>query len=81
VSIAWTAEPNVDQSRICVVWKETGGPEIPGPPERRGFGSRVIRAVAAQEREGKTEIAFERDGLRCTFEFLTDAARRSRDDR
>jgi PAS domain S-box-containing protein len=74
ISLAWSVEPQADRRKLRVTWKETGGPEIEGAPERQGFGSRVIRAAAAQEREGKTLIAFERDGLRCTLEFLVDLA-------
>jgi len=72
ISVTWSVMPAGRDSRISVAWKETGGPAIVHPSENRGFGSRVIRFAAAQEREGKTEIAFEPDGLRCTFEFLAD---------
>jgi two-component sensor histidine kinase len=44
-----------------------------GKPKRQGFGTRVIRAAVAREREGKSEIAFEPDGLVCRFEFIAEA--------
>ncbi len=73
VAIRWSVEPEQDHRRVRIVWKETGGEPIAEPPERRGFGGRVVRAAASRERDGKTELAFEPDGLRCSFEFIAAA--------
>jgi two-component sensor histidine kinase len=73
VAVRWSVEPEANHSRVRIVWKETGGEAIAGPPERKGFGSRVVRAAASREREGRTELVFEPDGLRCSFEFIAAA--------
>ncbi len=52
VSIHWAAEPEADGNRITIEWKEHGGP-VPVPPEREGFGGRVIKSVPAREKNGR----------------------------
>lgn len=45
-------------------WVERGGPEVK-PPQRRGFGSRVIEGSLAQELQGSVDMKFEPEGLSC----------------
>jgi PAS domain S-box-containing protein len=45
--VAITSEPRGDV--LAVTWRETGGPEVPGAPTRRGFGTALSeRALTAQ---------------------------------
>jgi PAS domain S-box-containing protein len=48
-------------------WKETGGPPV-RPPERRGFGSRLIERTLAHDLDGRISLRFEPQGVTCTIE-------------
>jgi two-component sensor histidine kinase len=37
------------------------------PPERRGFGLRLVEDVLAQDLRGEVKINFAADGLECTI--------------
>jgi PAS domain S-box-containing protein len=63
VSIAWA----VEGSTIFLRWSEVGGPHVEAPP-RKGFGSRLISASAAQL-GGTAEISFAREGVRALLSF------------
>ena len=62
-----------DDGRLCIEWKERGGPP-PQPPTREGFGTRVIRMAVAREGNGQVETMFEPDGLRCKISYELRAA-------
>src|SRR4051812_20736381 len=68
VSIAWRNE----DGRLHIVWKEQGGPRV-RRPARRGFGSRLIEQGLGPDLGGTADLAFERDGLRCTIVASLDA--------
>lgn len=73
VSLRWSAVPLGDgNERITIEWKESGGPR-PLPPNREGFGSRLIRMVPAQERNGEVTIEYQPDGLYCRIAFVRPA--------
>ncbi|MFC7334277.1 PAS domain-containing sensor histidine kinase [Rhodocista pekingensis] len=61
VSLVWIRRP---EGGLWLDWREEGGPPVPGPPSRRGFGSEVLRATAAQL-GGPVEFHWEPAGLRC----------------
>jgi two-component sensor histidine kinase len=63
VSVCWEA---TDQFRLS--WIERNGPTVT-PPERRGFGSRLLEEVLAGEFRGTVEITHAPKGLR--FELTT----------
>lgn len=64
VVIGWSVDPSSEDAGFRLTWTETGGPVVT-MPERRGFGSRVIEKVLAQEFRGEVELAFDPSGLRC----------------
>jgi PAS domain S-box-containing protein len=68
VSLTWDVINTPDGERVTVTWKEHGGP-APQKPEREGFGTRVIRAAPAREREGKVDFEYPADGLLCRIAF------------
>jgi two-component system CheB/CheR fusion protein len=72
VSITWSVQPEADKHRVGLEWRESGGPPILAQPERRGFGTRVIRTVFSSGGQGGTEIVYEPQGLVCRFEFVAD---------
>jgi two-component sensor histidine kinase len=68
VIFRWSAEPADGGEKIEFVWKEDGGPP-PKPPEKDGYGHRLIRSVAARETEGQVHIGFPREGLVCRIAY------------
>ena len=77
VRIAWAIEnsardaaalPEDAQNVLRLLWSETGGPPIPGPPSRRGFGLEVIdRLIASQG--GTIEREWLQHGLAVTIDL------------
>jgi PAS domain S-box-containing protein len=70
VRLDWSvdAAPAGGERRLDLRWAELGGPPVPGPPERRGFGSRLIERGLAQELQAETRLLFEATGLRCEID-------------
>lgn len=63
ISIDWSAEPD---ATLVFRWTESGGPRLSdAEPERKGFGSRLIRNVLAQDFGGTVEIGYRPTGLVC----------------
>lgn len=49
-------------SRLEVRWQEFGGPRVT-PPERKGFGTRLLEKVVGAEMEGPAELQYRSEGL------------------
>ncbi len=60
VRIGWS----VADGQLRVDWTESGGPPVT-PPERRGFGSRLLEEGLMRELDGRANLQFGRDGVRC----------------
>ena len=74
VRVGWTARPGANDGVALVFdWKELGGPAV-APPEREGFGSRLIRLGLSSELASSVDLAFEPDGLHCRIEAIVGAA-------
>lgn len=74
VSVSWNATPAEDGSeQVVIEWKERGGPAAV-PPNREGFGMRLIRFVPTRERGGDVQISYDPDGFYCRIGFLREAA-------
>ena len=70
VSVAWSATAaDEGQDLVAIEWKERGGPP-PAPPNKEGFGTRLIRAVPGREKSGAVHIDFPPDGFYCRISFL-----------
>jgi PAS domain S-box-containing protein len=56
---------------VTLTWRESGGPPILAPPERRGFGTRLLAQALRQDLgTGATaDLAFEPQGLAATVRF------------
>ena len=61
LSVRWTTADD----QLHLTWTERGGPPVT-PPERRGFGTRMIERTLASEFEGKVELDFASEGVTCT---------------
>ena len=64
VELSWAVGPELG---LRFAWTERGGPTVASPPGRRGFGSKLIEAVARRQLGGHVELAWEPEGLRCTL--------------
>ncbi|HEY8572761.1 PAS domain S-box protein [Phenylobacterium sp.] len=69
ISVHWNVERDRYSRpvRVSLTWMERGGPTVK-PPESRGFGSRLLDAMAA-ELNGAAELRFEPEGLVWSLEF------------
>jgi PAS domain S-box-containing protein len=63
VTVEWSLEEGEDERTLLVRWVETGGPVVEGPPERHGFGSRLLDGTLRQQLRGRVEMHWSRDGL------------------
>jgi PAS domain S-box-containing protein len=63
VDIGWTTASGV----LCLRWVESGGPPV-APPQRRGFGSRLIERGLRHEIGGRVDLDFAAEGVACTID-------------
>lgn len=56
-----------DDDHVFVVWAETGGPAVSGPPDMHGFGSKLISRSIAHELEGELSYDWQETGLVATL--------------
>ncbi len=72
VTVRW-ALPNVDgERRLSFRWVESGGPVVV-PPQRRGFGLKMIERGLAAELQGEVRIEFLKSGVVCTIDAPYEA--------
>jgi PAS domain S-box-containing protein len=64
IDITWTVEAAAQADRMRLRWQESGGPTVT-PPNRKGFGSRLIESGLAQELDGDVRLSYEPAGLLC----------------
>ena len=55
-----------DDETVAITWRESGGPPVE-PPERTGFGSRLMRMSVEHQLAGKLERDWREDGLVITI--------------
>ena len=72
VSLDWRLEETDETGhRLALVWKESDGPEIT-PPQRKGFGTRLLEDVVAHELNGEAELVYARRGLTYHLWFIVE---------
>jgi PAS domain S-box-containing protein len=67
LEISWREDP--PGVRLHLRWVETGGPPLSGPPERRGFGSRVVEATVRDQLRGEVSCTWPPTGLVCELDI------------
>jgi two-component sensor histidine kinase len=66
VTIAWRRE---GRARTVIRWEEDGGPPV-SPPQRKGFGSRLVAASLKGELAGSASFDYAPRGLICVLTIL-----------
>ena len=64
VDIAWSVDER--QESFALDWVESGGPTV-HPPQRRGFGSRLVERGLAQDLGGSVRLEFRPGGIACAI--------------
>ncbi len=65
VEVTWTLRRSKKKAPLVeIVWREHGGPPV-RPPQRRGFGSRLLERGLAQEFGGTVQLDFAPEGVQC----------------
>ena len=62
VRIFWALERTGEGARVRLQWVEAGGPAVE-PPERKGFGTRLLTQLISYELDGKAELNWAEQGL------------------
>lgn len=60
VAIDW----EIDADELSLTWRESGGPRV-RPPERQGFGTRLLERALASDLGGRVDLDFQPCGLVC----------------
>jgi PAS domain S-box-containing protein len=68
VLLKWRWQQNWGHPHLAIEWKEIGGPPVV-EPSRSSYGSTVVRELIPFELEGKVDLDFAKDGLRCRLEI------------
>jgi PAS domain S-box-containing protein len=67
LGIHWTVAPAASAATVDLMWQEEGGPSV-NPPERKGFGSRLLAASALQL-GAQFDVDYAAEGFRCRLRF------------
>jgi hypothetical protein len=67
VGLVWTVDHRCTPPRFKLRWTEKEGPPVT-PPDRRGFGTRLVERSLAQDMCGQARIEFARTGVICTVD-------------
>jgi PAS domain S-box-containing protein len=76
VSLRWDIEEAGDQRLLRLHWLERDGPPVT-PPERKGFGTRLLERGIQMELRGTTSIRFSPSGVECDITIPLTAHVRS----
>ncbi|WP_230530457.1 sensor histidine kinase [Microvirga roseola] len=68
VSVMWAVTTGSNPPTLLVEWVESGGPHVK-PPERQGFGTKLIQRGLAQQLGGEIKLDFAPAGIRCVISF------------
>ena len=70
VELSWSADPG-EKFGFTMHWCEKGGPPV-SPPQRRGFGSRLIQRGLASELDGEVTLEYRPEGVCCEIRAPLD---------
>lgn len=64
VMVDWSLSETQPVATFAFCWKEQGGPPV-APPQRRGFGSFLVKQLLAAEFGGGVSVEYPADGVVC----------------
>jgi two-component sensor histidine kinase/CheY-like chemotaxis protein len=59
ISVTW----QLTEEGLLLMWDEAGGPPIAGPPERHGFGTKIIAAGIEHQLDGRVTFDWRPEGV------------------
>ncbi len=62
VTVSWS----IEGSTLHFTWEESGGPKVE-PPQRSGFGTKIIQASLNEQKGDAVRFEWKPDGLKCTI--------------
>jgi two-component system CheB/CheR fusion protein len=68
LAISWTVTGGPER-RLRLIWAESGGPRVAGPPTQRGFGTTVIERSMSYEWDAEVDRSFAKSGVVCTIDL------------
>jgi PAS domain S-box-containing protein len=68
IIVEWKVAPSSSGDRLILHWREKDGPPVT-PPNRTGFGSRVLERGLAYELNGSVELDYHAEGLVSTIDI------------
>lgn len=68
LTVTWSLTDGPER-RLRLIWAESGGPRVAGPPARRGFGTTLIERSMAYEWKAKVDRSFAETGVVCTIDL------------
>lgn len=66
LALEWKHETEDGRQKLCIYWKESGGPEV-RPPRHRGFGTMLVERGVKVELGGAAKLDFNPLGLQCVI--------------
>lgn len=67
VTVSWTISELESSRRLHLRWEEEGGPPV-RPPEKRGFGSRMVERALASAMQARVRLEFAPAGVVCVLD-------------
>ncbi|WP_180899923.1 CHASE domain-containing protein [Martelella soudanensis] len=74
LKVSWSFQGTGAQRKLKLIWEETGAGPV-APPERKGFGTRLIDANIIGELQGTIDRQYGEDGLKIEITFPHPAQR------
>ena len=68
VLVRWEVASEISAAKLNLVWKEAGGPVVATRPQRKGFGTRLIRNIVVHELGGQVEASLTPTGAHYEIE-------------
>ena len=65
---------HVENGSVHLLWQETGGPLLDGPPDYQSFGTQLIESIFQGQLGGQIKRRWEQAGLICEVTFPAQLA-------
>jgi PAS domain S-box-containing protein len=62
LDVHWRVDRTVSPARVEIAWAERGGPRVK-PPDKLGFGTRLVERGLSRELDGEVSVRYDRDGV------------------